>query len=291
VLSRIKEVFEQSRFVTTEAIMHHLGKDEKEVVPIINKLASKDLIALHDDNGTTLYRWLPDDERDAMRKRKAKLKGLTNEEKLVYQEIEKAATLGIGTREVKYVTKLKTGVPKMLERLQKRDLIKWVRTIEAKNKKIWMLIDLEPSRDVQGGPWYEDGIFKQEIVDAIKKVCLKYLEEEREVTCEDMTMKVNRSNVFNGTLSKDDVEYILKALVLDQELEGYHKLVKTKVKREDGKRVEVRYVFHYRQRKGGLLESPLNDIPCTVCPVADKCAPGNAVNPAECKYFTQWMDM
>mmetsp|Transcript_853 Transcript_853/g.1563 ORF Transcript_853/g.1563 Transcript_853/m.1563 type:complete len:107 (+) Transcript_853:828-1148(+) len=106
-----------------------------------------------------------------------------------------------------------------------------------------------------------------------------------------MTVKVNRSNVFNGTLSKEDVEYILKALVLDQKLEGYHKLVKSKVKREEGRKLEIKYVFHYRHRKGELLESPLNDIPCTVCPVADKCAPGNAVNPTECKYFAQWMDM
>jgi hypothetical protein len=49
-------------------------------------------------------------------------------------------------------------------------LIKRVKSIHQKTQKIWMLMDLTPSANITGGPWYTDNDFDHEFVNEICKI-------------------------------------------------------------------------------------------------------------------------
>jgi len=46
---------------------------------------------------------------------------------------------------------------------------------------------------------------------------------------------------------------------------------------------------NHDQNQSHVFTSSLNYIPCTVCPVADKCTPGGIINPISCIYYSKWM--
>ena len=47
-------------------------------------------------------------------------------------------------------------ITKTLKKLEKKSLIKSVKSVLAKNKKVWMLADVNPSHEVTGGILGED---------------------------------------------------------------------------------------------------------------------------------------
>lgn len=103
-----------------------------------------------------------------------KLQGLAPETMMVYHEIERAGNDGVWNRDIKS----STGVPqnllsKALKELDKRSLIKSVKSIHQKTKKIWMLYDLTPSTAITGGPWYTDNEFDHEFVNEIANLAFQ----------------------------------------------------------------------------------------------------------------------
>jgi DNA-directed RNA polymerase III subunit RPC6 len=53
---------------------------------------------------------------------------------------------------------------KTLKTLEQRCLIKSVRSITSKSKKLYMLYDAIPTKDITGGPWYVDQEFDHDFV-------------------------------------------------------------------------------------------------------------------------------
>jgi DNA-directed RNA polymerase III subunit RPC6 len=47
---------------------------------------------------------------------------------------------------------------KTLKILEQRNLVKFVRAVTSKSKKLYMLYDLVPAKDITGGPWYTDQV-------------------------------------------------------------------------------------------------------------------------------------
>lgn len=243
------------------------------------------------------YEWVPREERTRNRARMAKLRGLTPAALSIYKEIEQAGSKGLGMRDLKYKTNLQaSAIRKLLEAMAARSLIKWVRTIEAKNKKIWLLQNVQPSREVEGGPWYDDGIFDEQVVDALYKGCMGILQSKGPQTAQQVTRVLVEAGLLNGvTIDTMDTEYILQALVLDGQAEVEEKsLPPVKVELRDGggapgAAAQNRKLTLYRIKDGGLNKSPYTTIPCAVCPVAVKCAEGLEVSPEKCKYLAKWM--
>lgn len=52
---------------------------------------------------------------------------------------------------------------KTLKILEQRNLVKFVRAVTSKSKKLYMLYDMIPAKDITGGPWYTDQVFFLEI--------------------------------------------------------------------------------------------------------------------------------
>lgn len=61
---------------------------------------------------------------------------------------------GIWTKDLKHKSNLQQPqVAKILKTLESRKLVKSVKSVTSGNKKLYMLFELEPSREVTGGAW------------------------------------------------------------------------------------------------------------------------------------------
>lgn len=84
-----------------------------------------------------------------------RLKGLEQDERLVYQIIEQASTTGIWIRDIRLQSSLlNTRLQKVLKALEGRQLIKTVKIHTHSSKKMYMLYNLSPSEELTGGAWY-----------------------------------------------------------------------------------------------------------------------------------------
>ncbi|ELR21595.1 DNA-directed RNA polymerase III 34kD-subunit family protein, putative [Acanthamoeba castellanii str. Neff] len=184
-----------------------------------------------------------------------KFKGLTQEERLVYSLIEKEGNMGLWTRDMKFRSNLQqTTINKILKTLQNRKLIKAVKSIAGRNRKVYMLYDLEPSVKVKGNAFYTpDGVFDSEFVNVLNKHCYRYIEQEGSVTLESMASFVRNSGMSNVELKDEDVQQILDTLIYDGKVD--------KVK-DAGISIPVFYM----------------------------CEDEGDVTPAKCPYLTQWLD-
>ena len=71
-------------------------------------------------------------------------------------QIERAGNNGISSGDIKKKTNIQQNtVTKATKELDRRCLIKRVKSIHQKTQKIWMLFDLMPSANITGVPWYE----------------------------------------------------------------------------------------------------------------------------------------
>ena len=90
----------------------------------------------------------------------AKYAGLDVSAKLVLQCIEEAGNIGIWTKDIRLQTNIQQqALNKIFKVLEQRHLIKPVNSVTAKSKKLYMLYDLQPSKELTGGVWY---VFNQQ---------------------------------------------------------------------------------------------------------------------------------
>jgi DNA-directed RNA polymerase III subunit RPC6 len=78
------------------------------------------------------------------------------------------AVRGIWTRDIKIATNIpQHSLTKTLKILEQRSLIKSVRSVVSKSKKLYMLYDIVPAKEITGGPWYSDQEFDHEFVEEL----------------------------------------------------------------------------------------------------------------------------
>mmetsp|Transcript_19326 Transcript_19326/g.31886 ORF Transcript_19326/g.31886 Transcript_19326/m.31886 type:complete len:332 (-) Transcript_19326:123-1118(-) len=300
-LGDVKKLFQRTAggYVSTTDIMTRFNIPMDKAVNLINKLLKRHRVTLSQSaSGEAYYKWVEGDEQNKMKKRQTKMRGLSQEQKMLYEEIEAAGDKGTSVRDLRYkVSSLQQRkINHLLDSLVSKNLIKWVRTIQAKNKKIYMLIDTIPSRQVVGGPWYEEGEFDKDVVDKLFRVAIAQVKKRTAITAKELASIINKSGLLvNKKLEEMDAEFILSALVSDGELEGIYREAKfvsstNIVKKENtGESLPSKgRDCVYRIKKGGLLKSSFTYIPCCNCPVSEKCGEGQEVNPAECVYFNDW---
>ncbi|KAI6251494.1 DNA-directed RNA polymerase III subunit RPC6 [Erysiphe necator] len=103
---------------------------------------------------------------------------------------------------------------------------------------------------------------------------------DKYMTLEELTLKIDKSSVFNQTLTSSEVQQLLDVLVFDNKIEkvmcgtkwGYRTLKQTMVSED---------------QRGGVM----SEIPCGRCPVFELCEEGGPVEPKECVYFNEWLSM
>jgi DNA-directed RNA polymerase III subunit RPC6 len=189
--------------------------DKATIVAALNGLLSKNrLIPMKLANQTLAFK--AQSAEDA-----AKLSGLTAEDRLIYQEVERSANVGISTKELRGRTNMQSQqIAKTLKKLEARRLLQQVKSVGAKNKKVYMLVGLEPARELTGGSWYSGGEFDHELIKALKHVALQYIQKEEKATASQVHAFICEARLVRGKPpSHDDIGQVLRSLVYDAKIE------------------------------------------------------------------------
>ncbi|KDO23504.1 hypothetical protein SPRG_11426 [Saprolegnia parasitica CBS 223.65] len=251
--------------------------DQYAKLPVcINRLMGESRIKILMQGSNVLYQLVTKEESERMQ-------GLSGEHRAVLHEIEKSGNKGVWTRDIKMQTNLpEMTIRKIIRTLESRHLVKAVKSISQKNKKLYMLYDLVPSRDITGGPWYNEQEFDHDFIDTLSTFVCQFIRAKGVVTLQQITDKVHESGIAKVSLGPDEMMSIVNTLIYDERIEE----VRT-ARLANG---EMRDVSYKICRDVSVFDG-LSEAPCGVCPVFEQCADGNIVSPATCVYLTKWMNV
>lgn len=214
---------------------------------------------------------------------------LTEQERTLYSVIRSKTDMGIWTKDLKQETRLPDNVvTKSLKSLQAKGLIKEVTTIQNKAKKHFMAVEFEPSKEITGGVWYVDGSLDTEFINMLKGQCARLIYKQRVATLEGISETIRRSGICSVELNSQQIEEIVRALVLDDEIV---ELKSNGMGEFDS--IPVGKVCYKCTKEGGKEEprrGALASIPCGVCPVISHCTPDGIISPKTCEYYSKWLN-
>ncbi|KAF4400421.1 hypothetical protein G4B88_018763 [Cannabis sativa] len=216
------------------------------------------------------------------------LDSLSEQERTVYNVIKSKQDMGIWSRDLKRETNLLDNiVNKCMKILLAKKLIKEVVT-KNKGKKHFMAAEFEPSKEITGGNWYVDGSLDTEFINLLKDQCFKWIYKMRVATSEGLSDAIRRSGIFKVEFTSQQIEEIVRALVLDNKIEevnsnGMGEFDYIPV----GK---VCYKCISSEGKGEPKLGAMASIPCGVCTRISECAPDGVISPKTCIYYEKWLD-
>lgn len=156
-----------------------------------------------------------------------KLQGLDAPSKMVYQVIEASGNKGIWTVDVRTETNIpQTTLTKIFKQLEARRLIKPIKAVTAKTKKLYMLFDLTPHKEITGGPWYSEYEFDHEFIAELRNFILMCVRKMNGglgvgngVTLKQISNKMVQANVSRVALSLEEVQQLVQTLAFDYLIE------------------------------------------------------------------------
>jgi len=212
-------------------------------------------------------------------------------------------------RDIKTATSLQQQtLNKALKVLETRKLVKTVKSVQQKTKKLYMAFELEPTREISGGPWYTDQEFDHGYVDAVKKTVLKFITTKKTATLDEIHGAIATSGISEIALAVDDVRLVVESLVADGLVEMTHatwfdddddddddpdyepsasKRARTLATSSSG--AARKKQKRYKIAKRIPTVNYLTEVPCGTCPFRDRCEPGGVYAPETCVYMEQWL--
>lgn len=212
------QLFSDPKFqCTNQALKIHFGDTRYlELVPIINELMTSSRLTMSKIGGDLVYSLVSDEVA-------SKFSGLDANHKLVYQVIEKAGNVGIWTKDIRIQTNIQQQtITKIFKTLEGRQLIKPVKSVNAKSKKIYMVYGLQPAKEVTGGPWYTELEFDHEFINELRAfilLCVQRINQGKGVTLDEITEKMKQGKVSRVELNPDEVQQLLQTLAFDFKVE------------------------------------------------------------------------
>ncbi|KAJ2546862.1 34-kDa subunit of RNA polymerase III (C) [Coemansia sp. RSA 1933] len=275
----------------SQVLPEHILEDK---VNSVNRLLQGGQLELLQIGDRILYRGVNRAEMDRMSE-------LSSDERLVYKHIENSAGEGIWVRTLKQKTNLLQGViTRCLKVLEQRALIKSVKSVKHPTRKLYMLVNVSPSADVTGGPWYTDQEMDTDFIDQLAKQCYQFIfahsfprHNQTAVysanhmgypTSSQVKRFILANRITNVDLSTDNIEELLAMLVYDGKIERISPVFDMDV---DASNRPTDWM--YRAIRDSARHSPFTDIPCGRCPVFDRCSDTGSITPAKCDYFKKWL--
>ena len=276
------------------AKISHIPVTDRAVA--INRLLSQRKLQIFKDGESLVYKEVKQDEA-------VKFKGLSSEDLLVYQIIQQSGNTGIWTKELKQKSNLpQTQIGKIFKSLEARKLIKAVKHVAQQNRKVYMLYELEPSREITGGAWYTEHEYDAEFIHVLREQCVKFILARGKVTLEDVCDFVKQTKLSHVDLGQEEVLQIVNTLVYDGKVDAHEELELDKERDPDDPAAEhggdddddldymENVIVVYRPASLPIPESSaFTAVPCGVCPVFQECAPGGLVSPETCQYMKDWL--
>ncbi|CAE6468072.1 unnamed protein product [Rhizoctonia solani] len=203
-----------------------------DMAAAVNGLLKKSLLKImKDSKGVLSYK--------AVEKADAKVVGLMDaDESIVYKKIQEAKNEGIWTKHLKSTELHQSIITRALKSLEKKGLVKSIKSVKHPTRKIYILANLQPSVEVSGGPWYNNSEFETEFVKTLCDACLNFIQKRsypmhksksklspralfptsqssRYPTAADVLNFLKSSNITDTPLEISHVESLLQVLIYD----------------------------------------------------------------------------
>ena len=153
--------------------------------------------------------------------------------------------------------------------------------MSAKSRKVYLIYEIEPSRELTGGAWYSDNELDEDLIRVLHDQCALFIMKRAFATAEQVHGFICESGVFKVDLRLEDIVTVLDTLIFDGVIEA----LPAPNPGMGGSRGIV-----YRSSRTQFLHDAFTSTPCARCPVAAACIPGGDVCPESCPYLTKWMD-
>eukprot|EP00605_Chrysophyceae_sp_TOSAG23-4_P002381 GSChrysophyteH1.ASY1.ANO1.2635.1 assembled CDS len=287
--AQLVEILRQSPSgLSNEQLEAHFGVSKmSSIAQVVNVLLEhKRLNLFQTSSGGLIYKLVAEETA-------AKFEGLTQEQMLVYQICEKAGAKGVWTRDIKNQSNIpQHTLNKTLKELESRSLIKYVRSVTSKSRKLYMLFDTQPAKEITGGPWYTDQEFDHAFVEELCKAVVNFVAASSTRPNEPLLdssrllqQLVGTGIIASNTITVEELEMVLNMLVYDGRLEEVRNAaIGTAASSCHG-------VVKYRIAKKITVPNHLTEMPCGVCPVIAQCREGGVVSPSTCVYMNDWLSL
>lgn len=223
ICERFLQVFENPEYRTSgisNSVLKEIfgDADYLGLAPIINKLVGESRLSMSRSAVTNELCYTLKSEELAQQ-----MAGLDAAAKMVYETIERAGNMGIWTKDIRMQTNIQQqALNKIFKTLESRQLIKPVKSVTAKSKKLYMLYNLTPSKELTGGVWYSDLEFDHEFIDELRSFilqCVRKLNGGKGVTLQEILDKMVQAKISRVELSTAEVFQLVNTLVYDYMVE------------------------------------------------------------------------
>jgi len=284
------------------ALQHLDGWSINDLVTVGNSLSKKDLIEIRSSGtgpGNNVLTFVAVSEEEVH-----KLRSMDANEKIIYGYIKEAGSKGIWQKDLK----IKSGIHQKqvlasLKALEKRKIIKTVKSIKNSIKRVYMLYELAPSDEVTGGTFYQDNELDVEFIEILSTAIYRKILKDSMSASEDQLLPanypyyptvsslshfLNNSDLFRSgvSLDNDDVQGLLDRLIYDGKIE---KRLRSSLGAGAGAEDEED-TWMYKVVNNNKSNNVLTDTPCGQCPVFKMCDQLGEVNPTTCQYFSKWLE-
>ena len=212
--SALKEMFGETDYISLAPVINELIGQSRLTMSKIN---TPNISTFSSGATTELYYQLVSNEIAA------KFYGLDVAARLVYQVIERAGNLGIWTKDIRIQTNIQQqALNKIFKLLESRQLIKPVKSVAAKSKKLYMIYNLTPSKELTGGIWYSDLEFDHEFINELRIFllqCIKRMNNGNGITLQQIIDKIHMAQISRVELSSNDVLQLIQTLIYDYMVE------------------------------------------------------------------------
>eukprot|EP00750_Incisomonas_marina_P012480 INCI16889.2.p1 GENE.INCI16889.2~~INCI16889.2.p1 ORF type:complete len:325 (-),score=71.86 INCI16889.2:225-1199(-) len=215
--------------VSEAALSAALGSLEK-LIGVMQPLLKSGNLQISRQGNEQFYAWVDDQKAQ-------NLKGLTPEQKHVYQIIAAHGNRGIHMRDLKFkasqsLLQLKT----TLKKLKTKQLVKSINDIDNKTRQILILFELDPHPDCTGGAWYSNSEFDMDLIKNARTLVLRQLESaekdgKRGMTVAQVAKALKDTGVFGVELGVKDIFQLLNTMELDLKVQ--------RVRQSNGDNAEV----------------------------------------------------
>jgi DNA-directed RNA polymerase III subunit RPC6 len=246
----------------TQLLALHGSFSDAEIVGTTNQLIIEGRVFPLSEKNQVVYQLQSEDQASAFQ-------ALSSEERLVLQIVRESGNLGIWNLDIK----VKTGIPtqhvnRILKSLEIQGQVKCVKSMQHKNRKVWMLSEIEPSTDTVGNFLYQesqefDNDWLQSMIHHAKAFLLEQVAGVKELT-------LHLKHVTGKGLTEENVKEVVGLMIALQQIEQM----------APGK---------YRAVKWTVPEPP--PVPCILCPLARECQEDALISPKSCKYLAAWLSL
>ena len=162
--------------------------------------------------------------------------------------------------------------------MEKKQLIKSLKSVSKGNKKVFLLMDVEPSIEVTGGLTGTHN-FDLEQIEKVQTRVEVYVRVKGPISHRDLLIFIKQMGVLPPDMVRDeDIEQVLTSMLLDFKLETVSS-------------TSSELLYKAGNWDYGAANVAYTETPCSYCRLKGECGPTNEINPQTCEYMRDWLEM